>query len=184
MAISVRLRRSDDRFRHTRQLISRLALRPALSERMLDLPSSHETLAPAPIWKPTHTCALLSDPGRVSTSGPLRCVHAVLTCSNVKDLGNASISGLNHTARCFAVYASCRPHGRRRKTRLRLVANLCRPDFHRVGFSRKFQIRFSSSHHSLSMDLSWRNRTTTPGPCFFSATKCLITSPLPFHEEK
>lgn len=131
---------------------------------MLDLPSSHETLAPAPLRKPTHTCALLFDPGRVFTSSPLRCVHAVLTCSNVKDLGNASISGLNHTARCFAVYASCRPHGRRRKTRLRLVANLCRPDFHRVGFYRKFQIRFTSSHHSLSMDLSWRNGTTTPLP--------------------
>jgi hypothetical protein len=55
---------------------------------------------------------------------------------------------------------------RLRKTRLRLVANLCRPGFHRVGFNKKFQIRFTSSHYSLSMDLSWRNGTTAPKPLF------------------
>ena len=47
-----------------------------------------------------------------------------------------TISGLNHTASAFTVYASCRPHGRRRKTRFRVVANRFRMglDTHRVLF--------------------------------------------------
>ena len=51
---------------------------------------------------------------------------------------------------------------RLRKTRLRLVANLYRPGFHRVGFNKKFQIRFTSSHYSLSMDFHSAHLVASP----------------------
>jgi len=53
-------------------LVSRYALLPArFPGRLPDLPSSHETLAPVPILsRPTHTYALLSDPGRASAPHP------------------------------------------------------------------------------------------------------------------
>ena len=39
------------------------------------------------------------------------------------------LTQLNHTAFALAVYASCRPHGRRRKTRFRWSAKPCRVGF-------------------------------------------------------
>ena len=66
----------------------------------------------------------------------------------------SALSELNHTAFALAVYASCRPLGRRRKTRFRWLANLS-------GWT--FSCPLSSFGEfplslPLSQDLSWRYR--------------------------
>jgi hypothetical protein len=48
----------------------------------------------------------------------------VLAQQEGEDPSDTSFSKLNHTAFALAVYASCRPLGRRRKTRFRWLANL------------------------------------------------------------
>ena len=70
-------------------------------------------------------CALLSDPGR--TSAPRHNGAPVLPplCRR-RRLQQPIISRLNRTASARAVYASCRLHRRRRKTRFRAVASLSR----------------------------------------------------------
>ena len=62
-------------------------------------------------------CALLSDSGGACRQTLSR---RGVVCTLAKTLTpTLSISELNHTAPMLAVYASCRPHERRRKTRFR-----------------------------------------------------------------
>jgi hypothetical protein len=70
--------------------------------------------------------ALLSDSGRTSTPGSLRRFGVAPAQQDVKGSRDSSLSKLNPTAFALAVYASCRPLGRRRKTRFRWLAKPCR----------------------------------------------------------
>lgn len=73
--------------------------------------------------------ALLSDSGRASTPGLFRRFDVVPTQQEVRDPDDSALSKLNHTAFALAVYASCRPLGRRRKTRFRWLAKPFRVGF-------------------------------------------------------
>jgi hypothetical protein len=89
--------------------------------------SAEMTGPPRFLEGPQWTYAVLFDPGRADAPGPcgapmLSPLHHTRTTS-----AKFSLSRLDHTASALAVYASqaplrCRP----RKTRFRLVANLCR----------------------------------------------------------
>lgn len=65
--------------------------------------------------------------------GPPRQAMAAFRCcprqQDGKDSSHTVLSRLYHTAFALAVYASCRPFERRRKTRFRWVANPCRMGF-------------------------------------------------------
>ena len=62
-------------------------------------------------------CALLSDSGEAWRQTMRR--HVVVCALAKTQTPTLSISELNHTAPILAVYASCRPRRRRRKTRFR-----------------------------------------------------------------
>ena len=90
------------------------------------VPRTHSVL-PSSLRTP-RAFALLSDPGRTSTPG----LAAFRCCPRKQDdegSNHTSLSGLNPTAFALAVYASCRPLGRRRKTRFRWLANPFRVSF-------------------------------------------------------
>ena len=83
--------------------------------------------------------ALLFDPGGTDRSRPYSPARAAFR--HLKNVGsrNAVISRLNHTACTLAVYASPRRRRLRRKTRFRLVANLCRAGLPPAGLHTLFQ---------------------------------------------
>jgi len=74
------------------------------------LPSSLRTLL---------TFALLSDPGRFLAPDPLTALGCGPRNCYHEDTDQLCLSRLYHTASVMAVYASCRPLGRLRKTRFR-----------------------------------------------------------------
>lgn len=94
----IRSPRQDDRQRCARQLIRRFALFRLFSRRLLDLPSSHGTLAPVRSDRltPTPCSPTPVERSRLTISACSCCPRS----SNVKGLNNASISELYHTARC------------------------------------------------------------------------------------
>ena len=77
----------------------------------------------------------------------------VLAQQEGEDPGDSSLSKLNRTAFALAVYASCRPLGRRRKTRFRWLANLSGWAFsYPLSSFGEFLLSLP-----LSQDLSWRD---------------------------
>jgi hypothetical protein len=77
----------------------------------------------------------------------------VLAQQEGEDPSNSALSKLNRTAFALAVYASCRPLGRRRKTRFRWLANLSGWAFsYPLSSFGEFLLSLP-----LSQDLSWRD---------------------------
>src|SRR5688572_6437094 len=97
-----------------------LALRCLVPRTPSVLPSSLRT---------PRASALLSDSGRASTPGSCQRFGVALAQDEVEGPSDPGLSKLNHTAFALAVYASCRPLGRRRKTRFRWLAKPFRVGF-------------------------------------------------------
>ena len=109
-----------------------------------------------PFW----SYAVLSDPGRAFAPCPLRRIRVALFLLNQKAPAICHFSRLDHTALALAVYASCRPLERLRKTRFRLAGLPCPGGIaHPQGSYRVFQFRFALCHLSTSSlsAFSWRD---------------------------
>jgi hypothetical protein len=149
-----------------------------------DLPSSHETLAPAPtpLSEPARTCAPLYDPGRIGS--PHQCGFPMLS-TNLQHRGLRQCVNFVAQSRgpVLAVYASCRRCLRLRKTRLRLGVSLCRPRFHGVGSLRMVSPIVYLSIRSSFMGFAWRDEWMTLPLCSHSVNYFLRCDPvvaLPF----
>ena len=146
VTVIVRSRCGDGLPQRAGQLFSRFALLSGSSpERLSDIPSSHETLAP------DATFTITSDSHLRPALRPRSSWFALPWRSNqycpraLKRRGpqHCDYFGAQSRGSVLAVYASCRLHRRLCKTRLRLVVSLYRPRFREVGSFRTVSVSFT-----------------------------------------